>query len=126
MEGEFEAAITWLSFFIMALIASITGLKYFFSKRAELQGKISAENMEKLREILNISTRIKLERVQNILNLDDKSFDVKIIEWANEFDFKIDGEYLVVNKESVSEFIDALDDKFIEWETREKDISDKI
>ena len=102
------------------------GRNYFSLKRAELQGKISAENIEKLRDILNISNRIKLERVQNILNLDDKSFNKKIIEWANEFGFRIDGEYLIVNEETVSDFIDRLDEQFAEWEEKEKEKTDKI
>ena len=111
----------------MSIIGSFMGLKYFFSKRAEIQGvKPSPDTLQKLRDILNVSNRIKLERVQNVLNLDDKVFDEKIIEWAKEFGFRIDGEYLIVNKESIAEFIDALDEKFIEWEKSEKDKADKL
>jgi len=111
----------------MALIASTMGLIYFFLKRAEIQvTKPKLDSLEKLRDILNVSNKIKLKRVQNVLNLDDKSFDGKIIEWAKEFGFRIDGEYLLVNKESISEFIEALDEKFIEWEEIEKDKIDKL
>jgi len=117
----------WLLFLIISIITSIIGRKYFSIRTSELQGiKPRPDTLEKLRDILNVSNRIKLERVQNILDLNNKDFDEKIIKWANEFGFRIDGEYLIVNKESIAEFIEALDEKFIEWETSEKDNIGKL
>ena len=73
-----------------------------------------------------IMNKINLKRVQNILNLNDKVFDEKIIDWAKEFGFRIDGEYLITSADSVEGFINALEKQFQEWEKMEKDKSSKI
>lgn len=54
--------------------------------------------------------------MQNVLHIDKKTFDNKIFIWAREFGFIIDGDYLIINKETVSDFIDALDKQFAIWE----------
>ena len=54
--------------------------------------------------------------MQNVLDMEKKTFDNKIFEWAREFDFIIDGDNLVINKDTVSDFIDALDKQFASWE----------
>jgi len=43
-----------------------------------------------------------------------------IFKWAEEFSFTIDGDYLVINKETVSDFIDALDDEYKKWTSTDK------
>ena len=64
--------------------------------------------------------------MQDALDMDQKQFDFVIFDWAAEFGFTIDGEYLNINKESVSDFIDALDKQFTLWESSEKDKNGKI
>ena len=66
--------------------------------------------------MMEVSTRINLDRMQNVLNMDKKTFDNKIFEWARDFNFTIDGDNLIINKETVSDFIDALDKQFASWE----------
>ncbi|MFX1257780.1 MAG: hypothetical protein ACFFAN_07975 [Promethearchaeota archaeon] len=121
---DFMGNVWVLFFFIFSMITSITGIIYFFLKRTKY--KLISKSLEKLKEILSVSDRIKLKRLQKILNLDDNSFNEKIIEWAKTFGFKIDGEFLITQKESISDFIEELDKKFIEWEKTEKDKTGKF
>lgn len=51
---------------------------------------------KKLRKILSVSERVKLEMVRQALGLDQRTFSKKIFDWAEEFGFKIDGEYLTL------------------------------
>ena len=60
------------------------------------------------------------------LNLDKKTFLDKIYDWAEEFGFRIDGDFLKINQDTVSDFIDALDKQFSSWEKMEKEKTDKI
>lgn len=75
--------------------------------------------LEKLKKILKVSVRIKMEQMRNILEMDQKTFDKKIIDWADEFGFTIDGDYISISKESVDDFINALDAQFKSWEHKE-------
>ncbi len=69
------------------------------------QGK---ESIEKLKQIFKVSDRIKLNIMRDALNLDETSFNNKIINWTSEFGFKISGDELFVNESKVSPFITAL------------------
>ena len=82
--------------------------------------KQTSELREKLTRMLNVSTRLNLNRMQNALDMDKRIFDNKIFEWAEEFSFTIDGDYLLINKETVSDFIDALDDEYKKWVSQDK------
>ena len=74
------------------------------------------DSIQKLKKILKVSNRFRLDMMMDILNIDKKKFNNKLKNWSAEFGFKIDGEYLIINKETVLEFIDALDKQFRAWE----------
>lgn len=80
---------------------------------------VEKETIEKLKKILKVSNRIKLEHMKDVLEMDQKTFNKQIIDWADEFGFTIDGDYVIVNKESVNDFITKLDQQYKSWETRE-------
>jgi len=95
------------------------------AERIEAERK-EKEAIVKLRKIMSVSERISLSMMRDVLELDEKAFNQRIIDWAAEFDFTIDGEYLNVNKETVDNFIDALDRQFTLWEKKEADREGKI
>jgi len=80
------------------------------------QERLEKETIEKIKEMMEVSKRINLDRMQNVLEMDKKAFDNKIFEWARDFNFTIDGDNLIINKETISDFIDALDKQFASWE----------
>ena len=96
----------------------------------EIERKKPVENessiAEKIKTMLEVSTRISLDRMQDVLEMEKKTFNKRIFDLAKQYGFTIDGDYLIVNKETVSDFVDSLEKKFKEWEKIEDDESYKI
>lgn len=84
--------------------------------RAKKQLEKETKTIEKIKTMLEVSTRISLNRMQIALKMDDLSFNNKIFDWAKKFGFTIDGDYLIINKDTVSEFIEMLDKQFVTWD----------
>ncbi|MFW9772424.1 MAG: zinc ribbon domain-containing protein [Candidatus Thorarchaeota archaeon] len=70
--------------------------------------ELEKERIEKVKSMIKVSNKIKLDMMRNVLEMDGKTFADKIFKWAKKFDFVIDGEYLIVNNENVNEFILSL------------------
>lgn len=79
-----------------------------------------SEFSEKIQKIVDVSDRINIAMMRKLLNMDEDTFNANLIDWAKEFGFRIDGEYLVINKERIDDFIDMLDASFKEWGDKEK------
>jgi len=79
------------------------------------------ERTKKIERMLQVSNRIKLDMMRNALNMEKKAFDEKFFEWAEEFGFIIDGDVLIVDKDTVSDYINKLDIMFETWEKSEKE-----
>lgn len=96
----------------------------------EIERKKPVENessiAEKIKTMLEVSKRISLDRMQDVLEMEKKTFNKRIFDLAKQYGFTIDGDYLIVNKETVSDFVDSLEKKFKEWEKIEDDESYKI
>jgi hypothetical protein len=73
--------------------------------------KFTIENLEEIKRIMQTSTKVNLDRMQDVLGIERKNFNKEIFKWAEIFNFHIDGDYLIVNKETVSNFISFLDAK---------------
>jgi len=71
------------------------------------------DRLEKIKKLMKVSTRFKLDMLREILNMDSHTFNYKIIDWAEEFGFTIDGDYLIIKKDMVSDFLDALEKQFV-------------
>ncbi|MFX0070203.1 MAG: zinc ribbon domain-containing protein [Candidatus Hermodarchaeota archaeon] len=100
--------------------------KYDLSlERGKLQ-VLEKEAIEKLKRVVSISDRIQIDMLKNILNLDDIRFARNIFNWAEAFNFTVDGDYLIINKDTVTEFIEALDKQFEMWTAMEKEKIGKI
>ena len=65
--------------------------------------------VQKLQKILQVSDRIEIEQMRKSLGMDEFSFYDKIYDWAAEYNFIIDGDYLIVKKDTISDFLDMLD-----------------
>ncbi len=83
------------------------------------------ELLEKVKELLDVSKRINLNRMQDALGLEKTIFNKKVFEWAKDFGFTIDGDYLIVNDNSLTELTNILELKFKEWEEKESSKNDK-
>lgn len=95
-------------------------------KKREKEEKLEKESLEKIKKIIKVSTRIKLDMLIDALKMDTQTFNEKIFEWAEKFGFTIDGDYLITNIDTVSDFIDELDKQFAIWEKSEREKIKKI
>jgi hypothetical protein len=71
--------------------------------------KDEKEKFKKLKTMLKVSSRLKLKMMRTALELEKESFNDKIFEWAKKFEFKIDGDYMITNKETISAFLNHLE-----------------
>jgi len=69
---------------------------------------LEKERFDQIKAMLAVSTRLQMKMVRIALNMDEKIFTKKIFEWAKKFNFVIDGDYLIVNPEFISEFLQDL------------------
>ena len=61
-----------------------------------------------------------MDQMRNALKMEKAVFDEKIFDWADEFGFRIDGDLIKIQSESVDQFIDMLDSQFKSWESKER------
>jgi len=54
---------------------------------------------------------LKLKMMRTVLDMDKKIFNKRIFEWAKKFNFIIDGDYLIIKKEMVSDFIKQINNQ---------------
>lgn len=64
---------------------------------------------EKLKSLLEISKRVKIDMIRSILDLDEDDLITLLIEWGKKYKFELDGEYLNVNKETLPELFKKLE-----------------
>ncbi len=80
---------------------------YKESEHINLQ-KNEKDKFKQLKTMLNVSNRLKLKMMRTALGLEKESFNNFIFEWAKKFKFTIDGDYLIINKETISAFLNYL------------------
>ncbi len=84
-------------------------------EQTQAQKQLEAGAIDKIRKMLAVSTRIKMDMMQRVIGLDADTFSNKIFDWAAEFKFKIDGDYVVIEGGDVTGFISKLDAEFADW-----------
>jgi len=84
--------------------------------------KRKKDNLDKIKKLMKLSTRLRLDMMRDVLNMDPHTFNYNIIDWAYKFEFIIDGDYLIVNKDTVLDFIDALDKQFATSEIKKENL----
>lgn len=63
---------------------------------------------EKVSEIVRKTSKVELGVMRKILRLDKKSFSKDIVSWSEDFGYKIEGDYVIIPDEEVSNFIKLL------------------
>jgi len=71
--------------------------------------------VEKLKSLLSMSKRVRFDMIQNILNVSKETLLDIFIGWGKKNFCEIDGDYLIINKESLVQFFDYLDQNGIEF-----------
>ena len=81
----------------------------------ESQALIEQQAVAKIQKMMKVSKRIRLDMMREALDMDMKSFSDKMIDWADEFHFSIDGDYVDFENADVNGFLTTLDGYFADW-----------
>jgi len=66
------------------------------------------KNLEQLKSLLEMSKRIKIDMIQTLLNIEKDKLLELLIDWGVKYQFEIDGEFLIINKETLPDLIKSL------------------
>ena len=77
------------------------------------------QKIEKIQKILKVSKKIRMEMMQDALEIPKTQFNKEIFDWADKFNFQIDGDFVIINQETVNDFISSLDSMFTDWSQKE-------
>ena len=80
---------------------------YKSSEQTRLE-KEEQEKIERIKAMMEVSNRLRLDMIRVALDMEEKLFTQKVFQWAKEFNFLIDGDYLIINQETAKEFIEDL------------------
>ena len=78
--------------------------------------KLNRSIKEKLKKILKVSSRFRLDMLMDILDMDKKFLLKEIKNLVSDFGLEINENYLIIKNDTISDFIDALFLQFNEWE----------
>ena len=114
-EGNLQEALKYYnkaleidSHFIYAINARNQILTNLESLKEENTNLNQHKNLEQLKSLLEMSKRIKIEMIQTLLNIEkDKLLEI-LIDWGVKYQFEIDGEFLIINKETLPDLIKSL------------------
>ena len=68
------------------------------------------QKLEQLKSLLEMSKRIKIEMIQTLLNIDKDKLLGLLIDWGKNYQFEIDGDFLIINREAVPHLIRSLEE----------------
>ncbi len=80
---------------------------YKASEQIRLE-KEEQEKIERIKSMMEVSNRLRLDMIRVALEMDEKLFTQKVFQWAKQFNFLIDGDYLIINQDTAKEFIEDL------------------
>jgi len=78
-----------------------------------------SEIVEKLKTIMGVSTRIEMKMLRRVLGMSRREFEEKIFQWAVDYGFVVDGDYINIEHADVNRFLHSLDSQFHDWGVNE-------
>ncbi len=86
--------------------------------KAEADAKRRAEEdarMKRLQDIIAVSDRLSVQRIAQLLEMNPEDVWKHVVDWAKQFNFRIAGDDIIFNKETVDAFVASLDAEFRKW-----------
>jgi hypothetical protein len=80
---------------------------YKTSEQTRLQ-KEEKEKIDRIKSMIQVSSKLRLDMMRTALEMDDKLFTEKVFKWAQQFNFIIEGDYLLVNQDTATAFLNDL------------------
>ncbi len=96
------------------------------TEKQERQATQIREQMEKLKRLLRSSTRVRQSQLAEYLGLSLEDLFPRLVEWADQFHFKIDGDFIATENSEIDGFVANLDVLFAEWNGKEKGKQGKV
>jgi rRNA maturation endonuclease Nob1 len=90
------------------LLELINNVKTYKSSEQTRLEKEEDEKIDRVKSMMEVSNKLRLDMVRMALDMDDKLFTEKVFQWAKQFNFLIDGDYLVINQETALDFLTDL------------------
>jgi len=106
---EFEQYYTWLFLIGYPVFVIINILIIYRNQKKKKRRRI-------VETLIKSSSKIKLEMIMDILDMNEKVFHQEFVKWNPDFGLKIEDDYLIIDKDKIPEIIDGLLRKFKEWE----------
>ena len=66
------------------------------------------KTVEQLKSLLEMSKSIKVELIQTLLNIEKDKLVELLIDWGVKYQFELDGDFLIINKETLPDLIKSL------------------
>ncbi|MBA7584206.1 hypothetical protein ES708_26159 [subsurface metagenome] len=88
----------------------------YCQRKKNIAHREDKEKIQKIEKMMVESDSLSLDTLRDALKMDAHTFSNKILDWAIDYGFEIDGDYLITNKSTISDFIDELDKYFTLWE----------
>lgn len=88
------------------------------AEQMQQQVAMDAARVEKLKKLVKVSTTLKISQMAQILKLNEADLYDRIVDWADEFGFTIDGELIKFGAGRKDDFINSLDKAFADWDAK--------
>ena len=72
-------------------------------------------DIDEIKNLFMISKKIKIDHLRELLKLNMKDLLHLLINWGQEYQFQIDGDYLIINKNTVEKFLNDLNDGSLDF-----------
>ncbi len=80
-----------------------------FLKEKNIKLGIKSTQIDKLKVLLKNSKKIKIKMIQILLNINYEEVTDLVISWVEKYHFKIDGDFLNINKDTIHNLLEGLD-----------------
>jgi len=98
-----------------------------YCRKIELESKREVSSrFDKIKKMISVSSELTFDTMRKTLGMDEGTFLSNIFYWAEEFNFQIEEDVVIINEDSVGDFINMLETKFEQWEDTEKSKEGKI
>ncbi len=98
-------------------------LEHALSAKKGSQPKVSAKKRSQpevvratLKKLLTVSKRVRIDMLREYVEMDNDQFLEKLVEWAAEYNFTIDGDFIIPASDDAGRFVENIDAMFDAWE----------
>jgi Leucine-rich repeat (LRR) protein len=83
-------------------------------------------HLDRLKKLVSVYTEIEKETMRTILEMDKQDFEIKLLDWAQDYGFKIKRNLIIIENANIGGFLGELDKQFEEWIDVEEKKESKI